>query len=75
MSNQGMRKECNFCGRRFGQEVKLCPNCGSTNIKLVAGENLFLGEESATESEKTKKSKTEKKKQKIKLKKIIEIFV
>ncbi len=75
MSGQGMRKECNFCGRRFGQEVKLCPNCGSTNIKLVAGENLFLGEESATESEKTKKSKTEKKKQKIKWKKIIVIFV
>ena len=42
MSNQGMRKECKFCGAKFGQNVKLCPNCGSTDIKLVAQENTHM---------------------------------
>lgn len=75
MSNQGMRKECKFCGAKFGQNVKLCPNCGSTDIKLVAQENMDFLEAVSGESEKAKQSGAEKKKSKKNRKKVIVILV
>ena len=74
MSNQGMRKECNFCGAKFGQGVKLCPNCGSANVKLVAGESMGFWEAVSEKSEKTKQLGVENKKTKKKLKKTIIIL-
>jgi len=75
MSNQGMRKECKFCGAKFGQNVKLCPNCGSTDIKLVAQESMEFLEAASEESEKEKQSGVEKKKSKRNRKKVIVILV
>lgn len=75
MSNQGMRKECKFCGAKFGQNVKLCPNCGSTDIKLVAQENMDFLEAASGESEKAKQSGAENKKPKKNRKKVIVILV
>ena len=75
MSNQGMRKECKFCGAKFGQNVKLCPNCGSTDIKLVAQESMEFLEAVSEESEKEKQSGVEKKKSKRNRKKVIVILV
>lgn len=75
MSNQGMRKECKFCGAKFGQNVKLCPNCGSTDIKLVAQENMDFLEAASEESEKAKQSGDENKKPKKNRKKVIVILV
>ncbi len=75
MSNQGMRKECKFCGAKFSQGVKLCPNCGSADIKLVAQENMEFLEAVSGESEKTERLGTEKKKPKKKWKKVIVILV
>ena len=75
MSNQGMRKECKFCGAKFGQNVKLCPNCGSTDIKLVAQENMDFLEAASEESEKAKQSGAENKKSKKNRKKVIVILV
>lgn len=70
-----MRKECKFCGAKFGQNVKLCPNCGSTDIKLVAQENIDFLEAASEESEKEKQSGVEKKKSKRNRKKVIVILV
>lgn len=75
MSNQGMGKECKFCGAKFGQGVKLCPNCGSTDIKLIVQENMDFLEAVSGESEKTKQPGAEKKKPKKKWKKVIVILV
>ena len=75
MSNQGIGKECKFCGAKFGQGVKLCPNCGSTDIKLIVQENMDFLEAVSGESEKAKHLGVEKKKSKKKLKKVIVILV
>lgn len=75
MSNQGMRKECNFCGAKFGQGVKLCPNCGSANVKLVAQASAEFLEAVSEESEKAKQSGAENKKPKKNRKKVIVILV
>ena len=75
MSNQGMRKECKFCGAKFSQGVKLCPNCGSADIRLVAQENPELLDAISAESEKTEQIGYGKKKPKKKWKKVIVILV
>ncbi len=75
MSSQGMRKECKFCGAKFGQAVKLCPNCGSADIKLVAGDSMDFLEAVSGESEKAEQVVSGKKKPKKKRKKIIVILV
>ncbi len=67
MSNQGIKKECNFCGAKFGQGVKLCPNCGSADIKLVAGESMEVVEAASGESENAELINTAKKKTKKKV--------
>lgn len=75
MSNQGMRKECNFCGAKFGQGVKLCPNCGSANIKLVAQAGAEFLEAVGGESENVGQVGSRKKKSKKKWKKVIVLLV
>lgn len=75
MSNQGMRKECNFCGAKFGQGVKLCPNCGSANVKLVAQASVEFLEAVSEESEKAEQFSSAAKKPRRKWKKVIVILV
>jgi len=75
MSNQGMKKECKFCGARFAQSVKLCPNCGSVDIKLVAQEGMEYLETVSRESENAEQVGYGKQKTKKKWKKVIVILV